>query len=942
MKKIAMKFVYPLVVGLLISLGSMAQKNGVVRGVLVDTLAHQPVPGATLTVMLRKDSSLVSFAMTDDHGRFEFDGLAEGDYRLLITHVNYHNSNRYFSITGNKKLVDLGNLPFHDKAKVLEEVVVTSEAPPVTLIGDTLQYNAGSFKTPPNASVEALLKKLPGVEVDKDGTVKAQGEKVKKVLVDGKEFFGNDPKIATRNLPADAIDKVQVYDKQSDQSQLTGFDDGNSEKTINLKLKKDKKKGVFGKAMAGYGTDQRYESRFNLNSFKGARQLSMLGMANNDNAEGFSFMDMLNFTGELGRIMQGGNGAISISSNDALAGLGGMGGNSGIRKTMAGGFNYNDIFGKKTDFQSNYFYSRYNPNTETHSQRQYFLNDSTYYTNQNSYSDNVSNSHRLNMTADIIIDSFHSLKINPSLGYQQNEQGSLSDYENFSSSQARTVKGYRRNLGESTGLNFRNDILFRKKFRRKGRTFSLLLQNSYNKGEGSGTLESVNNFFDQYTGNPERTDSINQRYSTESSLNGYTAKLVYTEPLFRYSLLEFSVANSSTNTRDNKLTYDYNKLNGKFDQLNPKLTNNFKNKYDNTLAGLRFRYQRRSYNFTLGANWQNAGLEGKIIADTKDSTLTQRFVNILPNARFQYNFTRYRNITLNYTTRTNQPTAEQLQPVRNNSDPLNIREGNPGLKQEFDDNVRLQFTTLDPFRNKNFFMFLDFNRTNNKIVNSDQIDSNVRVSRPVNVNGVYRAIGNLSWGFPITALKGRVSLGSNIAYLRNKQVVRGVENTSNTLTIGPTFRLYMPIGDKIDWTVEAGVTYNKTGYSLTSARSTRYLSQQYSTDFDWELPAGFFFSTDFVYTINNQLADGFNLRVPFWNASISKQFLKYKRGELKLKAFDLLKQNLGISRNSNQNYIEDIRQRNLQRFFLLSFTYSLSKVGQGGSGSGHGVQIKLK
>ena len=276
------------------------------KGIAFDTISKQPVAAATITVLEKKDSSLVSFTMTDNDGHFELKGIPNGEYRLMITHVNYHNSNILFTISDNNKNAELGNIVMNDKAKVLEEVIVTNEAPPVTLIDDTVQYNAGSFKTQPNANVEQLLKKLPGVKVEKDGTIKAQGEKVNRVLVDGKEFFGNDPKIATKNLPADAMDKVQVYDKQSDQAQLTGFEDGNYEKTINLKLKKDKKKGLFGKVNAGGGNNERYEGKFNVNSFKGARQFSAIGMGNNTNAEGFSFMDILNFTGELARMQRGG------------------------------------------------------------------------------------------------------------------------------------------------------------------------------------------------------------------------------------------------------------------------------------------------------------------------------------------------------------------------------------------------------------------------------------------------------------------------------------------------------------------------------------------------------------------------------------------------------------------------------------------------------------
>ena len=353
------KYIFLIVILPLVSTILIAQKNGNIKGVAFDTLSQKTVASATVTILDKKDSSLVAFSMTDNNGNFELRGIPNGNYRLMLSHVSYHNSVKYFTVSDSNKIVNLGNVVMNDKSKILEEVVLNAEAPPITMIDDTIQYNAGSFKTVPNANVEQLLKKLPGVKVDKDGTITAQGEKVNRVMVDGKEFFGNDPKIATRNLPADAIDKVQVYDKQSDQAQLTGFEDGNYEKTINLKLKKDKKKGLFGKLNAGGGNKERYELKGNINSFKGARQFSAIGMGNNTNAEGFSFMDILNFTGELARMQRvggsGGNININISGDDAAA-MGMGGGNSGGIKTSSGdGLNYNNILGTKNDFQSNSF-----------------------------------------------------------------------------------------------------------------------------------------------------------------------------------------------------------------------------------------------------------------------------------------------------------------------------------------------------------------------------------------------------------------------------------------------------------------------------------------------------------------------------------------------------------------------------------------------------------
>lgn len=920
----------------------LAQKNGSVKGLAFDTISKQPVSSATVTVLDRKDSSLVSFTMTGNDGRFQLSGLSNGDYRLLITHVNYHNSNKYFSITDGVKNADLGNLVLNDKTKVLEEVVLANEAPPITLINDTIQYNAGSFKTPPNASVEQLLKKLPGVKVEKDGSIKAQGEKVTKVLVDGKEFFGNDPKVATKNLPADAVDKVQVYDKQSDQAQLTGFEDGNYEKTINLKLKKDKKKGLFGKVNAAAGNKERYEGRFNINSFKGARQFSAIGMGNNTNAEGFSFMDILNFTGELARMQRSGGGNINInmSGEEAAAmGVNAGGRNNGINTAWGGGLNYNNIIGSKLDFQSNYFYNRFNPNQESHIQRQYFLPDSSYFYDQNSFSDNLSNNHRFNLNTLYQIDSMNSIRITPSFSYQKLNNRSQTDYQTLSQERQLTNEGFSNTTSASEGYNFRNEISWRKKFARRGRTFSLSLQTSLNESEGEGSLSSINNFFTS-TGSLLKRDTLNQQSTTTADLRGYNARAVYTEPVWKKSLLEFSVSRSNTRSTSEKITYDYNRQNGKYDQQNNQLSNDFENTYGFTNAGIRMRTQKKKFNYAIGLNWQQSELEGKITTGIKDSVISKTFRNLLPNARFQYNFTRFKSFNLSYATNTNQPSMTQLQPVPDNSNSLNIREGNPDLKQEYNHTIQSHLNLVSPYKNKNLFFFLTLQATQNKIVNYDTINQlGIKRTKPVNVNGVYNINSNISYSRPVRFLKGTMEISSNTGLFNTKQFINTVQNNIRTFSIGPEIRLDMNPTDKLNVSVSAGMNYNKTNYSLQAALNTNYLSQEYTASADWEMPKGFFFSTDFNYLINSQRAAGFNTKVPLWNASISKQVLKFNRGELKFSARDLLNKNVGINRNTNNNYIEDSRVLTLRQFFLLSFTYSLSKTGLNNAGGGGGMRI---
>lgn len=929
-----MKKILLIVLGCFAGIISFSQKTGSVKGIVFDTISKQPVAAATITVLQRSDSSLVTFTMTTGKGEFTLSNIGYGDYRLLVTHVNYHNVNKYFTINESHKNIDLSNIEVSDKNKVLEEVVIQAEAPPVTLIGDTVQYNAGSFKTKPNAVVEDLLKKMPGIQVEKDGTVKAQGQEVKKVLVDGKEFFGNDPKVATKNLPADAVDKVQVYDKQSDMAQLTGFDDGNSEKTINLKLKKDKKKGVFGKINAGGGTEGRYQGKFNVNSFKGARQMSVIGMGNNTNAEGFSFMDILSFSGGMSQLNGGGgNINISMGANDAFAGA--MGGNNrAINTSWAGGANYNNIIGTKMEVQSNYFFSRYNPVTNQKLSRQYVLPDSTYFYNQHSLTNNLSYSHRFNLTYDYLIDSMHSLKFTPSLSVQNSKNKSMSSYETLSEQLVRSNNGFSNNYTTSDGYNFNGTLLFRKKFDRRGRTFSLSLGTTLNNSEGDGELESVNEFYNR-SGVLARIDSINQRSFTESEVRGYNTRAVYTEPILKKSLLELSVSKNESRTVSDKLTYDYNKVSGKHDMVNPLLTNNYENTYGTTTAGIRIRTQKKKYNYSFGVTWQNADLEGTIRTGVKDSVINKSFYNFLPNARFQYNFTRFKNLQLDYRASTNQPTVSQLQPVPDISNPLNIRLGNPDLKQEYTHRVNVNYTGMNPFRNKSFFWFSSYTFTNNRIVNYDVIDSFGRkTTRPVNVDGVYNLSNDISVGWPLRFMKASLNLNTGVGYSKTIQFINTERNNIYNFSIDPGIEITKSFKDKFDLTVSGGFTYNKAKYSLESSLNNNYFTQDYGVDLGWQLPKNFYLSSDFRYTISSQRSAGFNAKVPLWNASFSKLFLKFNRGEMKLSVYDLLNENEAIVRNTNSNYIEDQNNRVLKRFFLLSFTYSLNKMNANAPGRG--------
>ncbi|HEY6505938.1 MAG TPA: outer membrane beta-barrel protein, partial [Chitinophagaceae bacterium] len=558
----------------------------------------------------------------------------------------------------------------------------------------------------------------------------------------------------------------------------------------------------------------------------------------------------------------------------------------------------------------------------------------TFY-DQNSLSDNLNNSHRFNLNMLYQIDSMHSLRIIPSFSYQKTRNKSLSGFRTRSAGNAMINDGETGNLSENEGFTFRNDLIFRKKFNRKGRTFSLSLQTSLNESEGSGKQNSLTNFYNSGGSIADR-DTIDQQSSSNGSLQSYNARAVYTEPVLKRSLLEFSLGNSNSKNSSEVTTYDYNKQSGKYDELNDIQTNDYRNTYGFTNAGIRMRTQKKKYNYSFGLTWQQAELEGKVIIGTKDSVISKTFRNLLPNARFQYNISRFKSFSVNYTTNTNQPNMSQLQPVPDITNRLNIRLGNPNLKQEFNHVMQAHLNLLSPYKNKNLFMFMTLQATDNKIVNYDSLDlqTGVRYSLPVNVEGVYNFNSNISFSMPVRPLKATFEVSGRGGYLKTKQFLNKQENNITTLTLGPEVRLDMNATEKINIGLGANVNYNYSKYSLESSSDNRYFTQEYSSSFDWQLPKQFFLSTDFTYTINSQRADGFNAKIPIWNASISKQFLKYNRGEIKFSAYDLLNQNLGINRTSNQNYIEDSKVNTLQRFFMFSFTYSLSKTGLNNAGGG--------
>lgn len=900
----------------------------VVRGQLTDSLGKQPADNATVSLLLARDSSLLSFARADSMGRFSFYHIRPGTYLISVSHVNFHPLWKKFVLQTGGRGSELGSLWMHDKSS-LSELTIYQQRPPVEIKNDTLEFNAENFKTQPNAVVEDLLKKMPGVEVDKQGVVRVNGKKINRVLVNGKEFFTGDPQLATKNLPADAIDKVQVFDKASDQSAFTGVDDGNSEKTINLKLKKDKAKAVFGKVTAGAGTEGRYDGQFNVNRFNGDQQLSAIGMINNTNRQGFSFSDIMNFTGETSRMMRGGGGRITINANgpqDFGLPVQGLNNSAGIANTIAGGLNYNDKWHKNADVNTSYFYNNIDLSTDMRTHRQYLLPQQTFNYDQFNAGEKRTESNRINFSVDYMIDSANSIKIGSRFTLQHNETGDNMIYQSATPDSVPINKGFSRSNSGADGYDIANTALFKHKFRKKSRTFSANIAFAYNDSKRQGFQQSLNDFYEN--GIVESSDSLNQKQNLESTTRSFGAGMNYTEPIGKRSLVEFSGFYNADQGSLDKTTYDLDYNTGKHDIINPLLSNNFKSNYYYTGGGIAFRSKQKRFTYSFGATLQFAGLLSVLLDSLR---IEQQFTSVLPRATVNFEISKLRNLRFSYNSSTRQPRTDQLQPVPDISDPLNIKIGNPLLKQQYDHSATLNFFAGNPLLQKDFFAFTEFNLSQNAIVNADIVDSQgVRITRPVNTNGVFTSFTNIDWGFRLKKLKTRISMGGSMLLFKNVSFVNTERNDIGNISVTPRLGASFDYKEKVSVNGEARLGFNSVHYSLQPALNDDYWRQVYELELNWNIWQDFHLRSEISYTKYTGRSDGFNQDPLLWNAAVSKVFLKSKKAEVKFAVFDLLNQNVGISRNANLNFVEDQSYKVLKRYFLLSFTYSLHKGGDAG------------
>ncbi len=915
--------------------GSSAQVKGEISGRVTDAKTKEAVEFAAVALRTLTDSTVEATTVTGKDGGFRLGQVPAGKYDLLISFVGYRPVKKTLSIETGKSSVDLGTILLEPGLN-LSQVTIEGEAVPVTVKKDTVEFNAGSFKTLPNASAEDLLKKLPGIDVDKDGNIQAQGQKVNKVLVDGKEFFGNDPKAATKNLPADAIKKVQLIDDKTESSKNTGIDDGQREKVLNLTIKEDKKKGWFGNAALAGGTSERYLGQFNMNHFKKDMQLSVLFLSNNVNQSGFTYEDLNNFSGgNIFDAFSNGSGGISISigrngSTDINGMFSGVG-SGGLINTHSGGINFSNTFGsrKQLKFNASYMTVLSSNVISRVSDIQDPLNNELLYTHQSAAGNNTSNIHRLNLNFDYKVDSLTRLQFNPNLSLSVKETLNNQDFSSVDQSASEINSGLQYFDQEAVSPSFGGQLSLNKRFRQNKGSLNLFVNGNYN----SSDVDYINRSLTRYVVDGQaQQDEFDQQTRQDGDRRFIDGSLSFVREISKARKLSLTVRNNYQQTQESagQLTLEYNPVNGRYETLVPDFTNDYdsRNWRNTSTVGLSKGGDQLTYNVNAAVSY--LGLSGGING-LQQQNLTERTAwAFVPNANLNFRQKNGRSLYMWMGSDVTMPSVTNLQPVLNNTNPLYIRSGNPDLEMSRSVTGNISYNRFDMKTNNYINVYGFFRRTSNGFSTSSVVDPDSRVQTviPVNVDGNYNGNLGINMGRPTKIKDLRIRYGLSGTVNRNVNFINAQQNDVHRLSGGFNGGISYS-RDRFTVGLDNNTQFNDVSNSVQRLSDQQYVSLNNFLNVSVEPVKSFRIFADISQTLYKGTSSStLNNNIYLLNAGMEKFFMKNRQLSLAVTGFDLLNQNSNIQRSiAETGRIEDFRTNNLNRYVYLKLNYKLQRVG---------------
>lgn len=898
-----------------------------ISGKIADTSEHIPLANAVISILRPSDSVLVTFVRSKASGEFSLKQIPKGSYLVMITYPKYADYVEQLKIDSAN--IELGKINLIRKSELLKEVVVSQKLGAIRMKGDTLAFMADSFKVKDGANVEELLKKLPGIQVNKNGEITAQGEKVQKVLVDGEEFFSDDPAVVTQNLRADAVKEVQVFDKKSDQAAFTGIDDGEKTKTINLKLKDDKKKGYFGKAKLAGGLPDKFENEGMINAFKGKRKFAAFGTMANTGAAGLNWQDDDKYGGGNNLEFNEDEGYFfSFNEGDEFNTWGGRYNGEGLPTAWTGGAHFSNKWNAdKNNLNLNYRYNKLDLDVIGTTRTQYITKDTQYFNNQLRNTVNQNIRHKFNGFYDVQLDSSSSIKFTFTGSRTEGKSDARYAGEALNEDSALVNNNVRTLSSVGVKQQFNSTLLYRKKFKKVGRTLSINMDQGYNDNNTDGLLKSVTNFFEN--GDTTRTEVIDQRKEYQTRLFSFNSKASYTEPLSKTTFLETNVSYRVTNSESLKNSYNKEPGNDpKYTLRDSLFSNDYQFRVNTSGGGLNLRVNKKKYGYSLGGNISVANFRQTDLV--KDSLYTYQYVNFFPRANFRYIFGPQSRLNISYNGSTRQPTLEQIQPIRENTDPLNVQIGNPNLKQEFRHVVNFNYNNYKVLTSRSIWISgsvsaIDNAISTNTIVQTSADSAGKRITQYVNVHGNYNMNLWLGYWFQLKKLKLNMGFngGANISQYNN--ILDGEKNTN----YNRNFNLYYNIGyykeKKLEINFRPGATYTLTRSSLRPDVVTKYWTSESDLDATVQLPWKLELNSSVTFYLR-QKTDVFantpnNTK---WNAYLGKKFWKNNAGEIRLSIYDILDQNLGLQRNATSNFISENTYNTIRRYWLVSFIWNFT------------------